>query len=150
MLSHDDIIQRTLENAGHRKRQINIYVQVCFPQLTFQRMLISYKIPVHMYNVVPDKISRIMHLNHVLKPEQWKMSHCMGKPTFGIGFTEEAKWIYHTHTRIQRSGPPALEIHKFYINICPPPCKNLDPLPCKMLEPLWKLNKNNYNMCYML
>ena len=34
----------------------------CFPQLTYQRMLISYKVPVRMYNVEPDKISRIMYL----------------------------------------------------------------------------------------
>ena len=51
MLSHDDIIQRALENAGHRKRQVNTYIYVqdrriffCFPQLTYQRMLISYKV----------------------------------------------------------------------------------------------------------
>ena len=66
MLRHDDIIQRTLENAGHRKRQINICTRsahfFCFPQLTFQRMLILDKIPVRMYNVEPDKISRIMYL----------------------------------------------------------------------------------------
>ena len=62
MLSHDYIIRRTLENAGPRKRQVNIYVQdrrifAASHNLRFSACLFHLK-----YNVEPDKISRIMYL----------------------------------------------------------------------------------------
>ena len=63
MLSHDDIIQRALENAGHRKRIFNIYMyknQRIFSashNLRISACLFHIK-----YNVEPDEISRIMYL----------------------------------------------------------------------------------------
>ena len=41
---------------------------------------------------------------------------------------------------------PPLEIHKFFINMYPPPppWKKLDPLPCEMLDPLWNLKKYSF------
>ena len=62
MLRHDDIIENPRKRRSQKETNQYLYVQDRRIQLTFQRVLISDKIPVRMYNVEPDKISRIMYL----------------------------------------------------------------------------------------
>ena len=121
---------------------------LCFPQLTFQRMLISYKILVRMYNgynVEPDKISRIMYLimfwSVTSRPSNGKWAIAWENLSFGIGFTEEASGSI---IRLRGSRGPDTPPWKFTSSIltfAPPPLKKFGPLPCKMLEPLWNLKK---------
>ena len=94
MLSHDYIIRRTLENAGHRKRQVNIYVQdrrifSASHNLRFSAFLFHIK-----YNVEPDKISRIMYLimfwSVTSRSSNGKWAIAWENLSYGIGFTEEA------------------------------------------------------------
>ena len=95
----------------------------CFPQLTFQRMLISDKIPVSMYNVEPDKISRIMYLiwSHVpvLKCYNGKWAIAWENLSFGIGFTEEASGSI-IHMRGSRDpGPPPWKFTSSILTFAP-------------------------------
>ena len=67
MLSHDDIIQRALESAGHRKRQVNIYVQDRRIFSASHNLRISACLFHIKYNVEPDKSIQNHVPNHVLK-----------------------------------------------------------------------------------
>ena len=144
MLSHDDIIQRALENAGHRKRQVNIYMYkigalFCFPQFTYQCMLISYKVQCrtrwNIQNHVPNVTSRSSN-------EKWAIA--WENLSFGITFTEEASGSI---IRMRGSrGPEPPGIHRFYINICPPPppWKIWTPSPVKCWTPSGTLKKYSF------
>ena len=63
----------------------------------------------HAYFVEPDKISRIMYLIMF-----WSVTSRSSNGKWAIAWENlswdwlhrRSKWIYHTHTRIQRSGPP--------------------------------------------
>ena len=142
MLSHDYIIRRTLENAGHRKRQVNIYVQdrpifSASHNLSLSACLFHIK-----YNVEPDKISRIMYLimcwSVTSRSSNGKWAIAWENLSFGIGFTEDAC----ADPEVRTPSP-----WKFTSSIltCPPSLeKKLDPLPCKMLDPLWNLKKYSF------
>ena len=78
----------------------------CFPQLTFQRMLISDKIPVRMYKVEPDKISRIMYLIMFWRCHNGKWAIAWENLSFGIGFTEEASGSIVRMCGSRVPGPP--------------------------------------------
>ena len=133
MLRHDDIIQRTLERSS--QKETNQYICTrsahffCFPQLTFQRMLISDKIPVRMYNVEPDKISRTMYL--IMFWSVKMENEPLHEKTCFSGLASLKKQVDLSYACADPEFPPPPPP--------PPPRKNLDPLPCKMLEPLWNL-----------
>ena len=57
--------------------------------------------------------------------------------SFGIGFTEEASGSIIRMRGSRGPDPPPLEIHKFYINICPPPppLENFGPPPLLNVGP---------------
>ena len=130
MLSHDGIIQRALENAGHRKRQINIYMYKIGAFFSASHNLRISACLFHiksLYNVEPDKISRIMYLimfwSVTSRSSNEKWAIAWENLSFGIDFTEEASGsiIRMRGSRGPDRPPPPLEIHKFYINVCPPP-----------------------------
>ena len=115
----------------------------CFPQLTYQRMLISYKVPVRMYNVEPDKISRIMYLimfwSVTSRSSNQKWAIAWENLSFGIGFTVKASGSIIRMRGSRGPDPHPWKFTKSILTFAPPPWKNLDPLPCKMLDPLWNL-----------
>ena len=131
-----------------RDKSIYIYMYkigafFCFPQLTYQRMLISYKVPVRMYNVKPDKISRIMYLimfwSVTSRSSNEKWAIAWENLSFGIGFTVKASGSIIRMRGSRGPDPHLWKFTKSILSFAPPPWKNLDPLPCKMLDPLWNL-----------
>ena len=147
MLSHDDIIQR-----GHRKRQVKYICTrsahfFCFPQLTFQRMLISYKVPVRMYNIEPGKISRIMYLIMF-----WSVTNCSSNGkwaiawenlSFGNGFTEEASGSI-IRMRGSRGSDPTWKFTNSILTFAPTPGKIWTPSPVKCWTPSGTLKKYSF------
>ena len=148
MLSHDGIIQRALENAGHRKRQVNIYMYKIGAFFSASHNLrisacLFHKVPVRMYNVEPDKISRIMYLimfwSVTSRSSNEKWAIAWENLSFGIGFTVKASGSIIRMRGSRGPDPHPWKFTKSILTFAPPPWKNLDPLPCKMLDPLWNL-----------
>ena len=99
-----------------------------------------HKVPVRMYNVKPDKISRIMYLMSLvaraMKNEPLHEKTCLS----GLASLKKQVDLLYVcaDPEIRTSSP-----WKFTSSILtsPPPLEKLDPLPCKMLDHLWNFKK---------